>query len=287
VRDVLELVDAAVEARVLVFGSLPPEARDLDLLVHAREQDAVSARLGAEGFARAGTGFVRFRACTAEVVELIPAAECGLPEQELDVLLAEATPLDGLAHVVAPSPAYVLLLLALRTARGWGALKEKHRARIAAALAEDPHAWTRARGRSGAWRVTAAIEEIERRYSEREPLAPRGASRPRGRAIELSGHDSADTADQGRALRDALDRLGFDAVFEPAREGRLGGLGQLLRVRRHLRAGRTVVHERPAQPLVRRLSPTPLRAFPVDGRRPREELCAEIAAETWYALRRR
>src|SRR5215208_7714998 len=85
-----ELIDAAVDDRVLAFSPPPPEGRDLDLLVRPPEEKAVDALLSREGFLGNGWERVRFRDCTAEAVDVVPAGSLGLPADELERLYAQA-----------------------------------------------------------------------------------------------------------------------------------------------------------------------------------------------------
>jgi thymidylate kinase len=218
--DVAKLVDAAVEAPVLVFGSLPPEGRDLDLVVRPAEAQALEARLAAEGFVRRGDEWARFADCSAESVDL--AKDFRLPESELDALFAEARRLEGYERIVRPAPQHDLLILSRRLV--WsGTIDDKRRARIDRALGEDPDAWERASRRAGAWNATRELRLLEEAYRTREPM-PRGgraqaigwkAVTPhpqRGFVVALSGIDGSGKSSQATALRDTLERLGYDAV---------------------------------------------------------------------------
>ena len=82
---VVDTADSLASGPVLVFGSLPPEGRDLDLLVRPAEERALAEGLGREGFVRDGRLFARFRDCSAEVVELVPAADWRLPASRCNV----------------------------------------------------------------------------------------------------------------------------------------------------------------------------------------------------------
>src|ERR671914_98991 len=136
-----ELIDAAVQDRVLAFSPLPPEGRDVDLLVRPPEERAVDDLLRQHGFVGDGWERVRFRACSAEAVDVVPTATLNLPADELERLFAEAQPIEGLERVLRPAPHHYLLLLARFTAEGDGSLLEKRRVRIARALSEDAQAW--------------------------------------------------------------------------------------------------------------------------------------------------
>ena len=222
-----EIADAAADGRVLVFGSLPPGGRDLDLLVRPEHDRAIVAALEAEGFRRQGHELARFSGCSVEPVELIDAGGWSLPAAELEALYADAVPLDGCTRVVRPAPHHALLILARRVAHGGGELDEKRRARLDAALAEDPEAFERARTHAGRWAADAALAGLERihrdgsslRTDERMTPDDGGvravvdrvrSMRQRGTVIALSGLDGAGKSSQAAALRETLERLGYE-----------------------------------------------------------------------------
>ncbi len=196
-----DLVDAATPGPVLVFGSPPPAGRDLDLLVRTGEEAALAEALAREGFEQRGVEWVRFAGCSAEAVDLVPAAAWGLPAAELEALFAEATPVEGYRRIVEPSPHHQLLILARIGYR------TKRRARLERAEAA-PGAWFEARQRAAAWGLAAELDA----------LALREAPRPRPRlrrplTISLSGLDGAGKSSQAEALADTLERLGQTAVI--------------------------------------------------------------------------
>jgi thymidylate kinase len=237
-----ELIDAAVAGRVLVYGSLPPGGRDLDLLVRPPERDAAGACLASGGFVRRGDRWARFAGCSAEVVELTDAASWRLPAAELQELFGEGLAIDGLAKVVRPSPHHDLLILARRLVAGAGELDLKRRARLKRALDQDPGAWERARERADSWRADVALQALEQTWRSGAAIAParraqarrelgdagrRGARarlarllepvrrlpRPgQTRVVALSGLDGAGKSSQAIALSKTLERLGHEAV---------------------------------------------------------------------------
>lgn len=236
------MVDALLPEPVLVFGSLPDRARDLDLLVRPAAERALIAELPERGFLRRDRRLVRFRACTAEVVDLFPVAGWDLPPEEVESLFAEARPLDGLARLVRPAPEHALLILARRVSEGDGRLPDKLRARIESALAEDGQAWERARERAPAWHAVLALQYLEHPYRRRlrvtasrraqaqaERLSARGIAParaglrswraqaprlPNGMLVTLSGLDGCGKSTQAEALLNTLERLGHDPVHE-------------------------------------------------------------------------
>jgi thymidylate kinase len=237
-----DLIDASIGSRVLVFGSLPPHGRDLDLLVREPEEIALGACLAEAGFVRQGNEWARFAECSVDVVELVSAAGWDLPPDELTALFDEGLDIDGLRHLVQPSPHHTLLILARRIACGDGLLDEKRRIRLQAALADDPDAWARAQTLAESWSAAEALNALEDAWRTREriPAARRAAarrerqgarvererwgrprlvsavkriSRPRrGVVVALSGLDGAGKSSQGAALREVLERLGYDAT---------------------------------------------------------------------------
>lgn len=248
---VVGLVDDAAAGPVVVIGSLPPEGRDLDVLVRPGDERAIAARLEAAGLANSGREWVAFEGCTAFGVELVPEEGWGLPPGEADALFAEARPIAGFAHLVRPAPHHQLLVLARIGLTG------KRMARLRAALAEDPAAWSHAQERAAAWGVTLRDR----------PRRPRPRLRPR-RVVALSGLDGAGKSSQAEALAAALARLGYDAepVWVPlasnrAVEGVSSAARRVLRAvrrvpgasgaHRRAEAGESLVAGRGAGPLAR------------------------------------
>jgi len=219
---IAELVDAVVSEPVLVFGSLPPEGRDLDLLVRPAEEKALITSLDRERFVRRGREWARFHACTVDAVELVPAAAWKLSGQELRTLFAEARPIHSYARLVRPAPHHALLILALRLARGDGHLDATRRRRLEEALAEEPEAWEGARGSARAWGAESALAALDRVYrtGERPPRARvrewrrRLTHRRRGRVVSFSGVDGSGKTSQALALVHTLERLGYETVTE-------------------------------------------------------------------------
>jgi thymidylate kinase len=243
---IVQQIDAAVEDRILAFSPLPPEGRDVDLLVRPTEQTALAALLTREGFHERGWEWASFRACSAEAVDLVPAMSLGLPEKELASLFSEALPIEGMRNVARPAPHHFLLLLGRYTVEGNGALPEKRRVRIKHALAEDPKAWDAAAQRASSWSGHEALAALRIAYETGAPASRRGRvranaerlralgwrphrawarawrdlltqRRPPGRLISFSGLDGAGKTSQAEALKDSLEHLGFDVDIAWAR----------------------------------------------------------------------
>lgn len=240
----LELLDAAVSERVVVFGAIPPDGRDLDLLARDPEVRSLESALTAIGFTRRGQEWVRFRAYAADAVDIVPASYWQLREPALEELFGDGTPIEGLSNLVRPATHHTLLILARQVSEG-GRLHEKHRLRLARILEREPDAFERAREHATAWSAEQAVELLEGTYrlgrkvgiSARaralaEPLVTTGAEprrarfyfqrtlvrrrlrrgRPRGKLVSISGLDGAGKTTQGHSLHTALTLLRVDSA---------------------------------------------------------------------------
>jgi len=236
--DCTELVASLVADRVLVFGSLPPHGRDLDLLVRPAEAQALAAGLAAHRFERSGRMWARFRDCGVDVVELTAAEAWRLPPSELEALFTEARPLEASENVCRPAPHHTLLILARRTMREGPELRERRRARIDAELGEDRHAFEIARDRAPQWRASSSLIALENAYRSANPIQARVRRRAiaeelkgrrrwlsarlrawramlrrprRGGVIAFSGLDGSGKSTQAARLAETLERLGSPA----------------------------------------------------------------------------
>jgi thymidylate kinase len=235
-------VDDAVSGDLLVVGSLPPEGRDLDLVARTEQHEQLAAWLASSGFANEHDEWARFRDCTVEAIDLLPAAGFGLDDAATAELFAQAHRLPQFRHLVRAAPHHRLLMLA-RWAAEDGALSEKRRARIAGVLDEDPEVWRNAKSRAAAWRATSALAAVRRAYDTGAPLtrAERAAAlaesiyatgrtpsrarirawlaviprrRANGRVISFSGLDGAGKSSQIEGLQRTLELLGFDIAVQ-------------------------------------------------------------------------
>jgi thymidylate kinase len=239
-----ESIDRLLRAPVLVFGSLPPAGRDLDLLARRDEQEALSAWLEREGFLERGGEWVRFHDCGVESLDLVPASAWGLLGAAASELFDEALPISGFERLVRPAPRHVLLILARRLSEGTGQMPYKHRKRIADALSEDTAAWEGARASAAHWQVDRALGALDRAYHSGRGIsrvdrasalaewpfgqgrtraralvrgwleAVRAERRRRGQLITFSGLDGAGKSSQAEALRDALEQLGWETTMQ-------------------------------------------------------------------------
>ena len=238
---VLAQLEGILPDRVVVFGSLPPDGRDLDLLVLRRqERTAVAQWLAQHDFEERGDRWVRFGDVAVTAVELVPAETWHLPLREASALFAEGKPLAGMRKIVQPSPAHTILILARRRVWRGCSIAGKHRVRIDAAVAEDPDAWLHAEERAATWRLrgslaclrlaytragradiftrTRALSEAFARVGGGSVLAGvhvhvRKALRlERGALVALSGLDGAGKSSHAARLAGTLGVLGQDAV---------------------------------------------------------------------------
>jgi thymidylate kinase len=198
---------------------MPPEGRDLDLLVRHPEAGEAAALLAAEGFLNRNEQWVAFKGCSAQVVDLVPASDWDLPEGEIGELFEEARAADGLKHLVVPSPRHQLLIMARKLAGG-ADLTPARKARVERALSEDPEAWTRAAASAAAWGAAGDLEllrsvldgKIRPRRGRIGRVAGALGRLRRGRVVALSGLDGSGKSSQAESLRDTLLTLGYDAV---------------------------------------------------------------------------
>lgn len=231
----VELIESLAADRVLVFGSLPPHGRDLDLLVRPPEEAVLARGFASHGMLARNEKWVVFQNCSAFRVELVPASSLPVAGEEIEALFDEARPLDGMRQVVRPAPHHVLLILALRVFRRRG-LEEKHRDRIAAALVEAPTAWEQARARAEAWGVDSELQQVRAAFVAESILPASRARRGlgKGHVITVSGLDGAGKTTQAWGLVEALERTGNAATVEHVPLGSdpvlwiIGGLVQRL-----------------------------------------------------------
>jgi len=213
------MVDAASPEPVLVFGSLPPEGRDLDLLARPAAEKAIADALAGQGLLRRGAQWAFFGQGKAFGIELVPAESWRLPAAELERLFAEATPLPGARMLVEPAPHHALLIAARK---GGGRLDAKLRTRVARQLERDSGAWDAAGASARPWHAERALAGLRRAYERPVEQAPtrtrlRGlrsalATAGSGHVISLSGLDGAGKSSQAEAVAQGLAELGIPAA---------------------------------------------------------------------------
>lgn len=210
------LIDGALDERVIVFGSLPPQGRDLDLLARPHEVKTLTTFLRRTGFVEHGGEWVRFHDCTADSLDIVSTEEeLRLPEDELHAVFAEGREIPGFGRLVRPAPWHVLLLVAQRVAAEGGVLSVKRRGRIERALAEEPDAWTIAARRAGAWNAATALPSLKVLYEGPSRVSGEAQGKPtRPIVIAFSGVDGSGKTTQLDGLRAALARLGVSAERE-------------------------------------------------------------------------
>jgi len=161
---VAALIEPALAAPALVFGGLPPAARDLDVLVRDDDVARLAAALTAAGFAAVDGGWVRLGVVDGELradcLDITVGADWALPAAEMSWLWSTAVPILGYAKLRRPGPAAVLLVLAVRYGSSRRQLTAAHRARVRAALAEDAEAFARAAERAPSWRARVSLEAL-------------------------------------------------------------------------------------------------------------------------------
>jgi thymidylate kinase len=242
-------IDEACEEDVIVTGSLPPQGRDLDLLVSEEQALRLPEVLAKHGFLPRGRDVTPRRSaskqwvlivgCSALAVDLNPVRRWGLAPEQERALVADAMPIEGYRHLVRPSPSHTILILARRLVTG--GLSSRRLGKLAAAIEEDPLAWERAREQAGAWGVRTAVPVLRRMHEQGRPptRAERakalaevtmaaglggavaraggklGAAMPRRpKVVGFSGLDGSGKSSQVRALTSMLEQLDVAVVAE-------------------------------------------------------------------------
>lgn len=201
---------------MLVFGDLPPLARDLDVLVGDGDVVAVETALRSHGFVGHGHAWVRFRGDDAAIaVDLFAASSWRLPEDELAAVFDAAEAVDGLPPgIVRPAAHHRVLLLARRLHWG-GAIDERRRKRLDDALASSENVAALARQHAAAWRLAEPLELLLSGVTE--PPAPPPPEKRRWRSrrrvlVALSGIDGSGKSSLAHGLVDVLGGLGIPAT---------------------------------------------------------------------------
>jgi thymidylate kinase len=235
-------LDTVLDENVVVVGSPPPEARDLDLLVRPPAQQLLQRWLEEAGFLNDGWTWVPFGA-HVDALDVIPAATLGIDGAAMEEIFEQSRPLADFRHLRAPAPHHVLLLLSRWTAEGDGSVSPKRRARLERLLAEDREAWNAARRRADAWHAARALTALEAAFAAgkrmtraerataladflyapgRTPARARArawlhvlrSEQKHGRVVSFSGLDGAGKSSQVVALERSLERLGYDTTVQ-------------------------------------------------------------------------
>lgn len=211
-------VDSLLRRPAVVFGSLPPGGRDLDLLVSSGEAEEIESALRAAGWVAAGATFARFADCTAYAVDVVDVSRWAPTERAAQALFEQSTPLQGYECLRAPAPHHRLLILAHRVSRG-DRLAAKH---VAALRAFDASVWEDATTEAGQWGHEVALERLrDMAGADSTPDGPDDRARRHGRrVVSLSGLDGCGKSTQAMHLCDALGRLGIDARVQWTKIGR-------------------------------------------------------------------
>ena len=169
---IVSAIDEALDGTVIVTGALPPEGRDLDLLVSDEQSRRLPEILAARRFMprgrnvaprrRASQQWVRVEGSSALAVDLNPMSRWQLPRPEQEALATEAVPIAGFQHLARPSAHHVILILARRLAAG--TLSARRLEKLRSAVEQDPEAWQRAGQRASAWGVAATLPVLRRLY---------------------------------------------------------------------------------------------------------------------------
>ncbi len=236
-------IDGVVDAPVLVIGSAPPGARDLDLLAREHQFSRISSHLDGSGFVPWRSTWARFEPGAVLAVELFRADEWDLGSDGAhDALFTGASPLPGLEHLARPAPHVVLVLVARSLLRRRGRLAPSGRRRAVEASEAGAGTWDDARdlarrlglsgalemlgralARPAAWSLRQRVSELARvvvvgpaptRPTLVRSLVPR-LRRPV--LVSLSGPDGSGKSTQAAQLQQTLGDLGVvtDSAWVP------------------------------------------------------------------------
>lgn len=231
----LEL-DSTIEFQAVVYGSLPPGGRDLDLLLADGDFEKLETTLEGIGYHRRSIGWVRARSRDLDIVDPARLTEMGLGPEASARLVAQSLAIPRLRNLRRPAPHHALLLAARRAARN-GKVAPKLRSRMIEALREDPSAGELARSEAKLWAVEEALEVLlgaapesmlgrssrvrvifaeAKQAGKPTPLAAGSAIKAilpayrTGMLVSLSGLDGSGKSTQAESLGRALSTVGRD-----------------------------------------------------------------------------
>ena len=218
--EVAALVDDVAPRPVLVVGSLPPEARDLDLLVGPDQEAVIAGALRRAGFVVDGERWARFAELSATEVELLPVAGLGIAASEVELLFAESMPLPSFERLAEPATHHRILLGATQLLGRSGYIASRHRERLLRITEEHPRAWAEAEARAAEWAAEERLARLARALAGQPPpphtravaLLRRVRATLRPQVIALSGIDGSGKSLQARVLAETLERLGHPAA---------------------------------------------------------------------------
>ncbi|CAN5794907.1 hypothetical protein BH24ACT3_BH24ACT3_05310 [soil metagenome] len=224
-NDLARVVDGFLDEPMVIVGSLPDAARDLDLLGSVSAVEALATKLETVGFRRwRGICFsIDDGMCRAVDLHRTDAFE--LPSLAIDSIFRGMLPVAGFESLCRPAPEHSILLLARRTAGFREPLEPKWVERIERAVHEDPAAWDKANDEAERWGLEDEVRGLrhacsvgggERRRIARQVRAGlRGIRGVRGGyVVSLSGIDGTGKSTQAQVLADAFAAMGFDTRTE-------------------------------------------------------------------------
>jgi thymidylate kinase len=231
-------LDVLVQAPVLVTGTLPPEAADLDLVAGSSEFQALVGHLEGTGFRRWRRTWVRFDTDPPLAVQLSAAAGWGSGRDHGgEELFRDARPVDGFRHLMRPGPAVQLVLVAQSLLVGRGSLPTAKRRRAEAAVQDGGvEIWHEATDIAVILQLTGPLKALRRLLEQDDWTRPRRVAemarvlmegspstllpmvrqlaphRTRPLLVSLSGPDGSGKSTQAARLTEALRAVGVDAA---------------------------------------------------------------------------
>ena len=231
-------LDVVVQAPVLVTGTLPPEAADLDLVARSSEFQALAGHLEGTGFRRWRRTWARFDTDPPLAVQLSAAAGWGSGrDHDGEELFRDARPVDGFRHLMRPGPAVQLVLVAQSLLVRRGSLPTAKRRRAEAAVQDGGvEIWHEAADIAATFQLTGPLNALRRLLEQDGWTRPRRVAemarvlmegspstllpmvrelaphRTRPLLVSLSGPDGSGKSTQAARLTEALRAVGVDAA---------------------------------------------------------------------------
>jgi thymidylate kinase len=231
-------LDVLAQAPVLVTGTLPPDAADLDLVARSPEFQAFVTRLEGTGFRRWRRIWARFDTDPPLAVQLSTAAGWGSGrDHDGEELFRGARPVEGFRHLVRPGPAVQLVLVAQSLLVRRGSLPTAKRRRAEAAVRDGGvEIWHEATDIAGLLQLTGPLKALRRLLEQDDWTGPRRVAemarvlmegspstllamarqlaphRTRPLLVSLSGPDGSGKSTQAARLTGALRAVGVDAA---------------------------------------------------------------------------